>query len=276
MSFRPRLGEARALVSQRASDLLDRAGTADPVAYCVGIRGALFEDSNLLENIPKVDGFCSLPLKEQSEVFSVLNSGTNLLVEPLADFLSVAQVTFPDNLFAWQSRTNFMPLVTAGQRPLFAADTETLHAVAKDDFEPRREVYLPTTARAEVRAMNTADARIISTQWATQRVRFSVEAATPAMVVIAQSFYHNWRALVDGHPARLWRANRAFQALEVPAGRHEVTLVYQDMTFHLGAVISALTLITCLVFLLSIRRKSAGYKSHSAAAPDLSECRRNT
>ena len=250
MSFRPRLGEARALVSQRAAASLTRIGNPNLIFYCIGIRGALFQNNNLLEGIPKVDGFCSLPLKQQVEIFSVLNSNTNLLRSPLADFLGVAQVTAPDNLFAWQSRSSFLPLVTTGQRPLFAEAPETLQAVARDDFEPRREVYLPTTARAEVQATNVAVAQIISSEWAAQRARFSVEAATLAMVVIAQSFYHNWRAFVDGHPARLWRANHAFQALEVPAGRHEVTLVYQDTAFNLGAIISVLTLITCLVFLM--------------------------
>ena len=252
MSFRPRLGEARVLVSERTSALLTRLGTPDPVSYCVGIRGALFENSNLLEGIPKADGFCSLPLKEQVEVLSVLNGGTNSLAGPLADFLGVAQVTLPDSLFAWQSRSNFLPVVTAGQQPLFAGEKETLQAIATDDFAPRREVYLPTTARAKVRATKVADARITSTQWAAQRARFSVEASAPAMVVIAQSFHHNWRALVDGYPARLWRANHAFQALEVPAGRHEVTLVYQDRASQLGTIISALTLITCLVFLMPV------------------------
>ena len=250
MSFPPRLGGSRALVSQRASAVLTRVGISDLVAYCVVIRGALFENSNLLEGIPKVDGFCSLPLKEQGEVFTVLTGGTNSLLEPLADFLGVAQVIISDSLSAWQSRSNFLPLVTTGQRPLFAGGAETLQAVARDDFEPRREVYLPTTVRALVQATNAADARITSTQWAAQRVRFSVETTTPAMVVIAQSFYHNWHSFVDGRATPLWRANHAFQALEVPAGRHEVTLVYQDSAFHLGAVISALTLITCLYFLV--------------------------
>jgi hypothetical protein len=100
-----------------------------------------------------------------------------------------------------------------------------------------------------VRATNISDARITATHWAAQRAQFAVEAATPAMVVIAQSFYHNWRAFVDGRPVPLWRANHAFQALEVPAGRHEVTLVYQDTAFHFGVIISTLTGITCLVLL---------------------------
>ena len=249
MSFSPRLGEARALVSQRAQAWFNRAGTRDPIAYCVGIRGAMFEDSNLLEGCPKVDGFYPLSLKEQVEACSMVDAGTNRLVKPLADFLGVAQVITPDNPFGWQSRSDYLPLVTTGQRPRFAEDSETLQALASDNFEPRREVYLPTTTKTEVRATNGAEARIMSTEWAAQHVRFSVEAPAPAMVVIAQSFYHNWHSFVDGRPVRLWRANHAFQALEVPAGRHVVSLVYQDRAFHLGAIISALALIACLVFL---------------------------
>ena len=249
MSFRPRLGESRALVSRQAERLLDRAGTADLVAYCVGIRGALFKNNNLLEGIPKVDGFCSVQLKHQAEIYFVLTAGTNSLAEPLSDFLGVAQVTAPDNFFAWQSRSNSLPLVTAGQRPAFASDTEILKAVAADDFDPRRVVYLPAGVQTEVGATNGSDAKIISAQWAAHRIRISVEAATPAVVVVAQSFYHNWRASVDGHPTPIWRANHAFQALEVPTGRHEVTLVYQDKAFQLGAIISAIAVLTCLVML---------------------------
>jgi uncharacterized membrane protein YfhO len=50
---------------------------------------------------------------------------------------------------------------------------------------------------------------------------------------------------VDGKPVRLWRANHAFQALEVPAGRHEVKLAYEDRPFYGGTIVSALTLLSC-------------------------------
>ena len=37
---------------------------------------------------------------------------------------------------------------------------------------------------------------------------------------------------------RLLRANQAFQALQVPAGPHHVTLVYEDRMFYCGTLIS--------------------------------------
>jgi uncharacterized membrane protein YfhO len=93
---------------------------------------------------------------------------------------------------------------------------------------------------------NASEAKIISQQFAAQRLQLMVESPTPALVVIAQAFYHDWHAFVDGKPIPILRANHAFQALEVPAGQHEITLRYEDWAFRIGAAVSALTLLGCL------------------------------
>jgi uncharacterized membrane protein YfhO len=89
--------------------------------------------------------------------------------------------------------------------------------------------------------------KILSTNFTAQRIDVQVDAAGPGMVVVAQAYYPAWHAYVDGQPTRLWRANYAFQALEVPAGRHQVEIVYQDRTFHLGCLISLAALLGCAV-----------------------------
>ncbi len=115
--------------------------------------------------------------------------------------------------------------MTAGQWPKFSDEAETLKVIGANDFEPQHLVYLPISAQTEVTGTNFSDAKISSPKWSAQRVQFSVQAVAPAMVVVAQSFYHNWHAFVDGRPVKLWRANHAFQALEVPGGQHAVTLI---------------------------------------------------
>ena len=45
----------------------------------------------------------------------------------------------------------------------------------------------------------------------------------------------------------LWRANGGFQAVEVPAGQHEVLLEYKDRAFQIGCAISAVALLFCVV-----------------------------
>ena len=102
-------------------------------------------------------------------------------------------------------------------------------------------VFLRPEDKARVSVTGPTAARIISTNWSPHRITLVAEAAEPAMAVISQCFYHNWRAYVGGRPTPLLQANYAFQALQIPAGRSEVTLVYEDRMFYYGALLSFLS-----------------------------------
>lgn len=262
MSSRPKYGESRAMLSQQASLSLPFATTDNPLYYYMGLRGALFENCNIPENIPKVDGFCSLHLKDQWDIDGILygvylnSAKTNPPpVPPLLDFLGVSQISASNTIFDWQERKSFLPLATAGQRPIFAGELETYKKLGSEDFDPRHTVYLPLSARSEVTVTNASEVKIISQQFAAQRLQLMVEAPAPALVVIAQAFYHDWHAFVDGKPVPILRANHAFQALEVPAGQHEIILRYEDWAFRVGAAVSALTLLGCLTGLFMKSRR---------------------
>src|SRR5207244_1839660 len=102
--------------------------------------------------------------------------------------------------------------------------------------------YLPPEARGLISVSNASRPEIKPVEFSAQRVRFEVTAGGPAMVVAAQAYYHPWHAYVDGRRARLWEANYAFQALEIPAGHHEIKIVYEDRAFAIGGIISAVFL----------------------------------
>ena len=65
------------------------------------------------------------------------------------------------------------------------------------------------------------------------------------MAVISQTYYHLWQAYVDGNPVPLFRANVAFQAFEVPAGKHHIEVVYRDHNLSMGALLTAIALALC-------------------------------
>jgi len=79
-------------------------------------------------------------------------------------------------------------------------------------------------------------------------VEIDVESQGPGLVVIAQSFYRAWHASIDGRSVPLLRANHAFQALQVPTGSSHVSLRYQDRRLWLGAIVSGLTALICLLW----------------------------
>ena len=66
-------------------------------------------------------------------------------------------------------------------------------------------------------------------------------------VVISQTAWPGWRAYVDGRRVRTLRANHAFLAVYVPAGRHQIRLRYLPQSFVAGRTISVAVALLLLV-----------------------------
>ncbi len=238
----PKPGISRAAIPDDVRYHLIFATDPDVTQDFIGHRFTLFCNCNLLDDIPKCDGF--FPLYVQN--FAGLPTNNAVML----DFLGVSEILAgKSNTVWWQPRSTSMPLLTGGQKCVFASDATTLQMLTSTNFDPRTEVFLPLEAKNSLTAPQPGTVKITPEIFLAQCIKATVETGTPAMLVAAQTYYHPWRAYVDGKPVPLWRANFAFQALEVPAGSHHVTLVYEDRKFYLGAIISLTTLAGCLVCL---------------------------
>jgi hypothetical protein len=239
-------GAARVLVQSGARESFYHVALPNVADDYLVRRFALFGDCNLLDGIAKCDGFFPLYLSDHAAFFYNFFNDT-APVGPLLDFLGVAQtLKFQTNGFGWVPRTTFMPLLTGGQKPRFADDLTALHGLTNADFQPRREVYLPPEAKPFITATDAVAVTLSSVRQTDQQIEADVVTPAPTLLVAAQTYYHPWRAYVNGSPVRLWRANYAFQAFEVPAGSSHVKLAYEDRRFYLGAVISLTALAICL------------------------------
>ncbi|HUP63646.1 MAG TPA: YfhO family protein [Thermoanaerobaculia bacterium] len=74
--------------------------------------------------------------------------------------------------------------------------------------------------------------------WMRSRSRLDVEMERDGWVVVSNSAWKGWRAYVDGRRVKIQRANVAFLGIYVPAGRHEIRLVYWPESFVIGRWIS--------------------------------------
>jgi hypothetical protein len=248
MTSLPVMGESRAMIAAPMQLIMQGAATADPVEAYLGYRRALFANCNLPDNVPQVYGFFSMYVRDTEAVIAHLYKYT-VPPEPLLEFLGVSRISDPQTLFVWHNRTNYLPLVTAGQRPIVMTTSNAMAGIFSNQFDPRRQVYLSPEADSAVKGLNFANAQIVSSKVEHERISAVVEAAGTAVVVIAQAFYPAWKASLDGNPVQLLKANCGFQAVVVPAGRHQLTIQYQDRMFLTGAVISTLSLLaTALLF----------------------------
>ena len=248
----------RAMLAPRHRAMLNQIAMPDHLGFCIGQRTALSHNWNLVEGIPKIDGFYSLQLRKQHAIWKILYNEERPPSEGLLDFLGASQISDPVSLFKWSARTNAMPLVTTGQLPVFAnSEPDALARLEAPEFDPRKSVILNTEDQVAIANIQPKAARIESVNRpSAHALEIEVAGTAPSLVVIAQSHYSPWRATVNGSASPILPANHAFQAVAVPAGRSLVRIEYRDTLFHVGAAISFLTLIACAAALFRTRRQS--------------------
>lgn len=255
MKPQPELGGSRAMLSPLAANEFIRFASGEPRINFLAKRAGYCANANLLDAVPKVDGFFSLTPRESEDVLSLFYATTNADFPRLEDFLGVSQITAPGELFKWRARPDFLSLVTAGQKPVFLDDAKALTALTQNDFNGGKIVFLPPEDQSFVTVSNQTDARILASKFGDQTMDVDVQAAAPSLVVIAQTYYHDWRVKIDGQPAPLLRANVAFQAVQVPAGRHQLHFFYQDRAFEIGATASIIAWLGGLICLFRLPKK---------------------
>jgi len=244
-------GEPRPLrvaITPDAEERLLRSSITNATHDFLSKRLALWSNLNLLDRIAKVNGSSTLQLRHQKDLERLLYPTNRQQIVQwsvgLLDFLGVSHIT-GTNITDWARRTSALPIVTCGQQPVFATDAEALEAVTTR-FEPRTHAYLPQSVRQECSATGAGNARLDSLTISAQRISCVVQCDQPTLVVIAQSYHRNWKASVDGAASPVWRANYAFQAVQVSAGRHELVLEYRDNNFLVGCAITTAALVICL------------------------------
>ncbi|MGA2541376.1 MAG: YfhO family protein [Verrucomicrobiota bacterium] len=238
-------GQSRVMMSPYSARQMYYNSTAALTTNYLLDRSVFLADCNLLDGVPKVDGFFSLYLRHIDKVLSLFDTNSEARLAGLEDVMAVSQTIAPGKVFDWVPRPSYIPWITAGQAPVFASEQSTLQALADPGIDFHKSIYLPLEAQSSVTAQRQEAARVVAKQFGSAKIVLEVETPGPAMISLSQAWYHNWKASVDGHPVPLWRANEAFQAVEVPAGRHQLTLAYQDLAFRWGAFLSVLGLIVC-------------------------------
>jgi hypothetical protein len=87
------------------------------------------------------------------------------------------------------------------------------------------------------------------------RLVLRVKAKGNTLLVLSDTFYPGWKAFVDGKEEKILRANYNFRTVPLTAGTHRVEFVYDPLSFKLGAIITFLTIVSCIGVGLILRRR---------------------
>jgi hypothetical protein len=120
------------------------------------------------------------------------------------------------------------------------ADGDEALAVLQDSgFDPAREVILADAETVSAPPSPPGRCRVI--RWSPDRMTLEADMDRPGHVVLVDTYDPGWRTSVDGQPVPLLRANVAFRAVAVPAGRHVIDSTYRPPAVGLGLALSVTT-----------------------------------
>ncbi len=89
------------------------------------------------------------------------------------------------------------------------------------------------------------------------RYEIETNSTTDSRIVITESSWPGWRAYIDGRRVKMQLANHAFLSVGIPAGKHEVRVVYLPTPFVQGRAISLATLVLLAIAAIVYRSRGA-------------------
>ena len=153
-----------------------------------------------------------------------------------------------------------------GRAQRFGTYGEVLDYMKTEDFDPAGEVVLAgegmpagedVPGGEDVLAIeagadsNKVAGRVDIAAYGPHEIVMNVEAEGDCYLFISDTYYPGWKAYVDGVRHSILRANYAFRSVEVPGGRHEVTMEFEPDSFRVGIILSIAGLSLLVVSLLS-------------------------
>lgn len=161
-----------------------------------------------------------------------------------------------------------LPRVTVlGEYRVVTPAAAILDSVAAGASDAARVTYLDRDPGLQLGPAEGATARIV--HYGLNDLAIEVETPGPALVRLADAWYPDWTATVDGKPAPVLRADYLLRAVAVPAGKHVIELKFVSPAMRNGLWLSigSLVVVAGLIAVgLARRRRSPGSPVQAAAA----------
>ncbi|HKX24792.1 MAG TPA: hypothetical protein VJP08_00600, partial [Actinomycetota bacterium] len=270
-----------------AQDAITRRLGATELPYRVLDAGAYPHSYLMGLHVPQVLGYHGNELHYYDDLLGGKNVWANLNAGPaLWDQLAVRYVILPGEqaLPGFSRVEGPAPVTPGGTAVLYQRDApppwarvvpaavkvpegQIVPTVVDPRFPADRVVLLPDTASVtpvpvgdSLPAASARRARVA--RWAPGAMTIALEGEDPrpAWLVVAENWYPDWHAMVDGAPATVHRGQGTLIAVELPPSVREVTLAFASASYRTGKLVSwaALALALLAVAVPAIRTRRPG------------------
>ena len=215
------------------------------------IRDSGLPNISLLDDIPSANNFDpilpnryvtwveaveALPDVQRMKLLALMDVGWQASIDPSED-IHVRYEPVPS-----ASRLRMIP-----QAVVAASPEAALSLVTSPNFEPAQTAVLEGIFQQPPPfGSEEGEASIIQTSDPGE-VLVTVHAPEGTWLLLSDTWYPGWEAMVDDVPTTLYRADYLFRAVWVPPGEHEVEFHYRPALFTVGGFLSLAAWLSLLV-----------------------------
>jgi hypothetical protein len=227
------------------------------------MRKAQLPNAGMLDRIPSANNFDPLLVGRYSDLLEAAVEAPDLL-RTMGVTHVASDRSWPDAEPVHSSeRATFYrlsnPLGRAWivREARYVTPDDQLDALTDPAFDPSTQVLL-ASERPPSQSQPAADgSRDLSLQDGPNAVTIRASLDAPGILVLADTWYPGWQALVDGEPAALLQANHAFRAVQLEGGEHVVEMIYRPTSVRIGATTSLMALALLTFGMLATHREKA-------------------
>jgi len=226
-------------------------------------------------DVPQLLGYHGNELRRFDELLGGKNNWTNQLNRVVLELFGVRYAVFRDTVQVpgFHRLMGPVPTRTGGPGVLYEADSippyvRLLSGAVKVPEAQVSEVVLnpqfptlavavysestPITPGELTRVPEPAAAAATLTSWQPGKMVVSVEGRDerPLYLVVAENWYKDWRATIDGADTPVLRAQHTLLSVVVPPGAREVTLEFRSAEYARGKLISLVAILVALAMIV--------------------------
>ncbi|CAN5304183.1 YfhO family protein [soil metagenome] len=127
-------------------------------------------------------------------------------------------------------------------------DLSALNDISKKDFPLGKKIILEENPSfVKVSNLKNPINKVTYLKYDNQESVINVNTDHDGMLFVSDAYYPGWKAFVDGKETKIFKADFAFRAIEVPEGEHDIRMVYEPESFDAGLKISIATFVILVI-----------------------------
>ena len=233
----------------------------DPTRGRVGPEGSLFTPNDaLIYRFPSIFGYDPLILKRyihyiqhsQSQAYNDYVVNLSYIRNPDVKLLRLLNLRQTISGGKIRTINNNVPSANIVGKAVVRSSDQVLPFMQSEEFDPQQMVvfepeYAESISQTGGENVNGSYTRL---SYENETIRIKTSSDRAGYLVLSEIFYPGWQATVDGKMAPVLCGNYIFRVIPLEKGDHDVSLKFVSWPFRIGAMISLLTLIGSLLFVL--------------------------